>query len=155
MTRNLIAALALTVSATVPASAADPLSSLRFLVGAWNCTYLAGKVHMNYKAMFAYDLGGNWMRESDNWTGGGGDLGMFTYEAKHHAWTAVIMENERTTTLFRASGSNPNHIVYRSVYPTAGMTDVFERTSPTRYTIRFTQSGGGKTLKSTDTCIKA
>lgn len=136
-----------------PAPASDPLSSLRFLAGNWKCTYDAGKTHVYYKATYSYDLNANWLRESDSWTGGGSDLGMITYEPKAHSWTSVILEN-RTTTVFRASGGNPNRIVYRSVYPTTAMTDVFERTSPTRYTLHFTQSAGGKTMKSTDVCVK-
>ena len=154
MMRTLVASLALSAAAFASASASDPLNSLRFLEGSWNCTYQAGKVAVNYRATFAYDMGGNWMRESDSWTGGGSDLGMFTYEPKRHAWMAVVMENERDTTLFRATGANPNHIVYRSIYPNAGMTDIFERTSPTRYTLHFTQTSGGRTRSSTDICVK-
>jgi hypothetical protein len=152
--RVLVAILALTAFGVAPAAASDPLSSLRFLVGTWNCTYEAGKTHVTYKAVFAYDLSNNWMRESDSWTGGGGDMGMFTYEPKRHGWTAVVVENQRTTTVFRSNGGNANHIVYHSVYPNASMTDVFDRTSPTRYTIHFTQSVGSKAMKSTDVCAK-
>ena len=137
-----------------PAPAGDPLSSLRFLVGTWSCTYNAGKTPFVYKATFSYDMSGNWLRESDSWAGGGGDLGMFTYEPKRHGWTAVILEPERTTTVFRATGDNPNHVVYRSAYPDASMTEIFDRASPTRYTLHFTQIANGKTTKSADTCVK-
>jgi opacity protein-like surface antigen len=152
--RLIVATVAFAVIAATPAAASDPLSSLRFMVGTWNCTYNAGKTHVTYRATFAYDLGNNWMRESDSWTGGGGDLGMFTYEPQRHNWTAVVMENERTTTIFRAKGSNASYILYRSVYPDSSMTDLFERTSPTRYTLHFTQNAGGKTMKSNDVCVK-
>jgi hypothetical protein len=152
--KAIVAVLFFAAIGIVPAGGSDPLGSLRFLVGRWNCTYNAGKVHGLYAATFSYDMGGNWLRESDSWTGGGGDLGMFTYEPKRHGWTAVVLENDRTTTVFRASGSNPNHIVYRGAYPDTSMTDVFDRTSPTRYTLQFSQTTGGKTMKSTDTCVK-
>jgi hypothetical protein len=137
-----------------PAAAKDPLSSLRFLVGTWKCSYHAGKAHAYYKATYSYDLGGNWLRESDSWAGGGSDLGMITYEPKTLGWTAVVLEEDRTTTLFRAPASSPNRIVYRSIYPSTAMTDVFERESPTRYTLHFTQNAGGKTIESTDVCVK-
>lgn len=136
------------------APASDPLASLRFLVGTWNCTYRASTVHVTYKATFSYDMNGNWMRERDSWTGGGGDEGMFTYEPKRHGWTAVILEQDRTATVFRAAGSNPDRVVYRSIYPDASMTDIFDRTSPARYTLHFTQTAGRKAIKSTDTCVK-
>ena len=56
---------------------------------------------------------------------------LFTYEPKRHSWTEVIVEPERTATVFRGAGSNPNHVVYRSIYPDASMTDIFDRKSPT------------------------
>jgi hypothetical protein len=141
-------------SNSAPAGASDPLSSLHFLVGNWKCTYQAGKTPVYYKATYSSDLGGNWLRESDSWTGGGSDLGMITYEPKTHGWTAVVMEKDRTATIFHASGSDPNRVVYRSFYPDKTMTDIFERTSSTRYTLHFTQSAGGRTMKSTDVCVR-
>lgn len=148
------ALLLLIAVSTAPAAASDPLSSLRFLVGTWNCTFASEKTHLYYKATYSYDMGGNWLRETDAWTGGGSDLGMITYEPKRPGWTAVVLEPDRGTTIFRAAGSNPNHILYRSVYPDATMTDIFERSSPTRYTLHFTQSAGGKTMHSMDVCVK-
>lgn len=136
-------------------AAPDPLSGLRYLVGTWNCTYSAGRVRISYKAHFAYALGDNWMRESDSWSGGGGDVAMFTYEPKRRAWTAIIVDNERTTAVMRATGSNPDHVTYHSVIPDASMSESFDRTSPSRYEVRFTQHARGKTLKSTDVCVKA
>lgn len=138
----------------VPARASDPLSSLRFLVGTWKCTYQAGKTHVYYKAVYSYDLGGNWLRENDSWNGGGTDLGMITYSPKAHGWTEVVMEPERGGYVFHGTGDNPAHIVYRSVYPAADSTDVFERKSQTRYTLHFTQRAGGRTMQSADVCDK-
>ncbi len=137
------------------ASVADPLASLRSLTGTWNCTYHGAKAQVTYKATFSYDMNDNWMRERDSWAGGGGDEGMFTYEPKRHSWTAVIVEPERTATVFRGAGSNPDHVVYRSIYPDASMTDIFDRKSPTGYTLHFTQNTGGNTVKSIDICVKA
>ena len=146
--------LAIALSAA-PARAADPLASLHFLIGDWNCSYRAGKTQVAYKATFASDLGGNWLRESDSWAHGGSDLGMITYEPARHGWTSIVMENERASVIFFAKGANPNHIVYRSVYPNGSATDVFDRQSPTRYSLHFTQSQGGRSMKSTDACTKS
>lgn len=140
--------------AAAPAAAADPLSSLRFLVGTWNCTYQAGKTHVYYKATFTFDLGNNWLRENDSWTGGGADLGMITYDARRRGWTAVVFDDRRAAVVFHGGGSNPNRIVYSSVYPDATLTDIFERTSPTRYTLHFTQGRGRRAMQSTDVCVK-
>jgi len=136
------------------AGAGDSLASLRYLVGTWQCTYDTGKMRATYTATFDYDMSGNWIRERDSWKGGGEDLGMLTYDPKNGVWTSVVLEPDRTTTLFRAGGDNPNHLVYRSIYPNASMTDVFDRVSAASYTLHFTQMAGGKTTKSTDTCLK-
>lgn len=153
MVKLIATGLLFVMVSALPAPASDPLSSLRFLAGSWNCTYHSGKTHLNYKAVFSYDMDGNWMTERDAWAGGGGDQGMFTYEPKRRSWSAVVLEPDRTTTLFRGTGS-PNHVVYRSVYPDASMVELFDRVSPTRYTLHFTQSARGKRVESTDTCKK-
>jgi hypothetical protein len=153
--KHLAMALFFAVLSFAPATASDPLSSLRFLVGNWTCTYHAGKTSLPYKAAFSYDLGGNWLRERDWWKGGGADEDLFTYDPKRRGWTAIVIEQERAAVVFHAAGSNPNHVVYRSVYPDTSMTDVFDRTSLTRYTLNFTQTAQGKTIKSTDVCVKS
>lgn len=149
----LVAALLVLALSPAPAAAKDPLPSLRFLVGTWKCTYQAAKTHLYYKATYSYDLGDNWLRESDSWAGGGSDLGMITYSPKERGWISVVLFG-RTTTVFHASGDNPNRVAYRSAYPDTTMTDLFERISSTRYTLHFAQTAGGKTLKSTDVCVK-
>jgi hypothetical protein len=155
MRRPLLAvALLSTLGATAPARS-DPMASLRFLVGNWTCTYNQGPAHVTYKATFAYDMGGNWMRERDSWTGGGGDEDSITYDPKRREWIAVVLENERTATLFHASYTGPAHIVYRSLHPNASLTDVFDRVSPTRYTLHFSGTLNGKAVKSHDVCVKS
>jgi hypothetical protein len=54
----------------------------------------------------------------------------------------------------RASGSDPNHIAYRSVYPNAGIAEKFDRVSSTTYTLHATVRSGGKTITSVDTCVR-
>lgn len=152
--RVLAASLVWSVLALSPAVAADPLSSLRFLVGSWNCTYQAGRTRVYYKATYVYDLGNNWLRENDSWTHGGSDLGMITYDPKARQWISVVVDGQRSTVVFRAGGSTANHLVYRSAYPTTKFTNVFDRNSPTRYTLHFSGSIGGTSVKSTDVCTK-
>jgi hypothetical protein len=147
-------AVLLLASGASSAASADPLTSLHGLVGTWTCTYVAGSERVTYKASFAYDMGGNWIRERDSWSGGGSDEDLFTYDPKGRAWTAIVVENERDAVLFRANGGNADHVVYRSVYPNANMTDVFDRLSPTKYTLHFSQVANGKATNSTDTCVK-
>jgi hypothetical protein len=142
-----------TLGATAP-SRSDPLASLRFLVGNWTCAYHQGSARVTYKATFGYDLAGNWLRERDEWSGGGSDEALFTYDPKQRAWIAVVVENERTTTIFQGIGTDPAHVVYRSVYPKAGMTEIFDRTSPTHYTVAFTGTIDGRVMKSTDLCVR-
>jgi ribosomal protein L10 len=151
--KKFFAALLFVALSCVTSLASDPLSSMRSLVGTWNCTYQVGKTRIAYKAVFSYDLGDNWVLERDS-SAGGSDLGMFTYEPKRRGWTAIVITRQRTTTVFRAVGDNPNHIVYRSAYPDTSMTDIFDRASPTIYTLHYTQTTGGKTIKSADRCVK-
>jgi hypothetical protein len=152
--RVLAASLVWAIVALSPAVAADPLSSMRFLVGNWKCTYEADKTRVYYKAAYVYDLGNNWLRENDSWTHSGSDLGMITYDPKARQWIAVVVDGQRSTVVFHAGGSNPNHLVYRSAYPTTKFTNVFDRNSSTRYTLHFSGNIGGTSVKSTDVCTK-
>lgn len=140
--------------AVSPAAAADSISSLRFLVGTWNCTYQAGKTSVNYRATYSYDLGNNWLRENDSWTHGGSDLGMITYEPRTRQWVSAVMDDQRSVVVFHAKGSDPSHLVYRSAYPNAGLTNVFDRLSSSLYTLHFSGNVGGRSLKSMDVCKK-
>jgi hypothetical protein len=94
------------------------------------------------------------MRESDSWAGGGSDEDLFAYSPKTQTWTAVAVESKRDTVVFVAHGSDPKHIVYRSVYPHPSASDAFDWVSPTKYTLHFSQTANGKTAASADTCVK-
>jgi hypothetical protein len=128
------------------------LAGLHYLVGTWNCTYLAGATRFAYSATYAYDRGGHTLRESASWAGGG-DEELLAYDA-HRGWTALVFEDQGTATILRASGSNATHIVYRSVYPDASIAETFDRISATKYTLHATVRSGGKTISSVDTCVK-
>src|ERR1700677_4435548 len=128
------------------------LAGMHYLVGTWSCTYQAGAARFAYTASYAYDRGGNTLRESGAWKGGR-DEELLAYDA-HRGWTALVFEDQGTATVLRASGSNPNHIVYRSVYPDAAISETFERLSATKYTLHATVRSGGKTISSVDTCVK-
>jgi hypothetical protein len=154
MHKYIIAVAALALSCIVAAPASDPLTSLQYLVGTWNCSFALGGRQITYKATFAYDLGNNWLREDDAWVGGGTDLAMFTYDPKTASWVITIAEQERNAVVFRGAGADPDHVVYHSVYPDASLTNVFDRVSPTSYTVRFSQTAGGKTTTSVNTCVK-
>ena len=149
------AAALLALLCVTPAKASDPLASLSYLVGSWNCTYNAGTQHVKYTAQYAYVMGNNWMRESDEWAGGGGsDVGLTTYEPKTNSWTEIVAENERSTTVFRAKGSDGGHRVYHGVYPNALFTLTFDRVSDSKYMLHFHGTYGGKMMTSYDTCAK-
>lgn len=129
------------------------LTALGFLIGVWTCSYAGGGQHLTYTATFAYDMSNNWISQRDAWSGGGGDVGYLTYIPKEKVWTYAVFESERTTTLFRGTG-DASHIVYRSIYPDAKFTDVFDRVSPTKYTLHFSGIVGGKPMTSLDVCTK-
>ena len=130
------------------------MGSVKYLVGTWHCTYHAGSQRIGYTATYAYDMGTNWMRESDSWKGGGQDESLLTYDPKMHAWTAVVMESQRATTLFRAKGDDSAHLTYRSVYPSSSFTNVFDRESQREYTLHFSGKINGRQVSSFDTCTK-
>lgn len=135
-------------------SRSDPMTSLRFLVGNWTCTYHQGPARLTYKATFEYALGGNWLRERDSSSAGFGGEGLLTYQPKQHAWIVVVVVSDRSATLFKGTGP-PAHVLYRSVYPDASMTEHIDHTSPTQYTVHFSQTAKGKTITSNDICTRS
>jgi hypothetical protein len=139
-------------SAPLP-TAASPLAGLQYLVGTWKCTYRAGAVHLAYNATFVYDRDGNALREIASFAGGG-DEELLAYDAHRKGWTAVVLD-QGTATILRATGSDPNHIAYRSVYPDASIAETFDRVSATEYTLHATVRSGGKTTTSVDTCLRS
>jgi len=140
------------LAAALPATAA-PLAGLHYLIGTWNCTYRAGAVRFTYGATFVYDRDGRTLREIASWAGGG-DEELLAYDAKRGGWTAVVFEDQGTTTILRATGSDPNRIVYRSVYPDASIAETFDRISAREYKLHATVRSGGKTIASVDTCLR-
>lgn len=146
-------ALLLGLIGATPSSRSDPMTSLRFLVGNWTCTYHQGPSRVTYKATFEYALAGNWLRERDTSAGGFGDEALITYQPKQHAWVVVVVANDRSATLFKGTGA-PAHVVYRSIYPDTSMTEHIDHTSPTQYTVHFSQTAKGKTITSNDVCTR-
>lgn len=142
----------LVLAAALPATAA-PLSGLHYLVGAWNCTYRAGTTRLPYATTYAYDLDGRTLRQIASWAGGG-DEEIVAYDAQRRGWTAVVLDDQGTATIMHATGNDPNHIAYRSVYPDASIAVTFDRISATEYTLHGTVRSGGKTITSVDTCSR-
>lgn len=130
------------------------LAALGFLIGTWSCSYAAGQQSATYTATFSYDVASNWIRQRDVWAGGGGDVAYLTRDPKGGGWTYAAFESDRTTTVFRAKDTGDAHIVYRSVYPSFGWTDVFDKDSPTKFTLHFSGVVGGKPQTSVDVCTK-
>ena len=143
----------LVLASALPATAA-PLAGLHYLVGSWSCTYHAGAVRLAYASTYAYDLDGHALRQTTSSTGYG-DEELLTYDAHRSGWTAVILDDQGNATVMRATGSDPNHIAYRSVYPDASIAEMFDRISATKYTLHATVRSGGKTITSFDTCLRA
>ena len=142
----------LVLAAALPAKAA-PLAGLHYLVGTWNCTYRAGAARLAYDNTYAYDLDGHTLRQIASWAGGG-DEELLAYDAQRSGWSAVVFDDHGTATILRATGSDPNHIAYRSVYPDASIAETFDRISATEYTLHATVRLGGKTITSVDTCLR-
>lgn len=142
----------LVLAAALPATA-SPVARLHYLVGTWNCTYRARAVRFAYTDTYAYDLDGHTLRQIASWSGGG-DEEVLAYDAQRGGWTAVVLDDQGTATILRATGSDPNHIAYRSVYPDASIAVTFDRISATRYTLHATVRSGGKTITSVDTCSR-
>jgi len=140
------------VAAALPATT-SPLARLSFLVGTWNCTYVAGASRLAYTNTYAYDRGGRTLRQSASWAGGG-DEELLAYDAQARLWTAVVFGDQGSVTIMHATGSDPNHIAYRSVYPDASIAVTFDRVSATEYTLHGTVLSGGKTITSVDTCLR-
>jgi hypothetical protein len=141
------------LAAALPATA-SPLAGLHYLVGRWKCTYRAGAARLAYDAVYAYDLDGRTLREIASWAGGG-DEELLAYDAQRGGWTAVVFDDHGSTTVMRATGSDPSHVAYRSSYPDASIAVTFDRVSTTEYTLHGSVRAGGKTITSIDTCLRA
>jgi hypothetical protein len=131
-----------------------PVAGLHFLVGTWNCTYRAGAVKLAYKATYAYDLGGQTLRQSDSFAGGGAEQ-IYASDAQHGGVSAIVLDNQGDATIMRGTGSDPKHLAYHSAYPDASIAETVDLVSPTEYTIHATTTTGGKATKSVDTCVRA
>jgi hypothetical protein len=140
------------LAAALPATA-TPLAGLHYLAGSWNCTYRAGAARFPYRATYAYDRDGHTLRLIASWSGGG-DEELFAYDARHGRWTAVVLD-QGAATILRATGSDPDHIAFQSVYPDASIAETFDRISATEYALHATVRSGGKTTASVDTCLRA
>ncbi len=134
--------------------AALTLAGMHYLVGTWNCTYRAGKEHLAYRATFAYDSNGRILREITS-SSLGGDEELVAYDAHRKGWTAIVIDDQGNATAMRGTGSDPNHIAYRSVYPDGTVSVTFARVSAKEYTLHGTVRMGGKTITSVDTCTRA
>ena len=135
------------------AVAPAPVAGLHYLVGTWNCTYRAGAARFSYGATYAYDSDGRVLRQIATWAGGG-DEELLAHNAQQRRWTAVVFDGQGSATVMRATGNDPNHIAYRSVYPDASIAVTFDRVSAREYTLRGTVRSGGKTISSVDTCLR-
>jgi hypothetical protein len=144
--------LASVLSTMLPATAA-PLDGLHFLVGTWKCTYRAGAVRFPYVATYVSDLDGTVLREIASWAGGG-DEELLAYDARRRGWTADVFDGQGNATVMHGTGSDPNHIPYRSVYPDASIAVTFDRISATEYRLHGTVRSGGTTITSVDTCLR-
>ena len=153
MYRRIVTALVLAGTIGAGTKSADPLQASGSMIGSWTCSYTMGGQTSAYTAVMSWALGGTWIRERDSSTGFS-DEGLFTYNPGKHQWSFVVVDSTRTPTLFVANGASSTHVVYHSVYPDASMTEIFDRVSPTKYTIHFTQTAGGKTTSSVDVCTK-
>ena len=122
-------------------------------VGKWNCTFHSGSQRLSFTATFAYTLGNNWMREIDSWPGGG-DEGMYTYDASTRTWTSVVLDSGRGTTIFQAKETGTSTLVYHSVYPDTTMRLTIDRTSSKEYLVHFKQSKHGTVVQTNDTCAR-
>lgn len=138
----------------VVASAAQPVDSLNFLIGSWNCSFQMGAQRASYHAVYARAMGGAGILQTDSWRGGGGDAGLYTYDGTARQWNATFVEPSGQTTVFLSKDKGPQRIAYRSVYPDTTAREVFERVSPAKYLINFTQTKNGKVTVSNDVCSK-
>ncbi|MBV9718704.1 MAG: hypothetical protein JOZ77_05265 [Candidatus Eremiobacteraeota bacterium] len=154
MTKSISAIALIVVLCGAPARAADSLASLSYLVGTWSCTYNAAGRHIAYTATYDYVAGNNWLRERNASSAGFSDVGLTTYEPKSNAWTEIVAGSDRSTTLFRAKGSDSAHRLYRSILPNALMMLRFDRVSNSKYTLHFSGTYAGKRMTSYDVCTK-
>ena len=109
---------------------------------------------MAYGATYSYDRGGRTLRETTSWAGGG-DEELIGYSAKRHGWTAVVFEDDGGSTVLVGTGSDANHIAYRSVYPDGSIAETIDRVSAQAYAIHAIVRSGATMMRSVDSCERA
>ena len=142
----------LVLAAALPATAA-PLGELHYLVGTWNCTYRAASRYASptMPPTLTIATATRCGRPPPGRVAATRSCSRMTRSAA--AGRSVVFDDRGTATILRATGSNPNHIAYRSVYPDASIAVTFDRISATEYTLHGTVRSGGKTITSVDTCV--
>ena len=143
--------LALCCTGAAPAGA---FGDLHFLIGKWSCSFAMGTQRGVYTATYAVALDGAGLLQTDTWTGGGGDAGMYSYDASTHRFNETVVVSSGQTTVFLGTPEGSKQIAYRSVYPDASAREIFQRISDSQYTLDYHQTQHGKTLSSKDICRK-
>jgi len=149
-------ALALIAFATLgirQSAAADRLQALSYLVGSWHCTYRVGATVQSYGAVFAFTQGGNWLHETDTWSGGG-DEGYYTFDPTHHLWTVDVLDSGRGTTVLHGPDLGASKLDLRSVLPNGGLHTVTVKVDATHFTVAATQTTASGSTTSNDRCTK-
>lgn len=107
-----------------------------------------------YTTAFSYDLDKNWIVERDTYAGGGGAVAYLTNDRKGYGLTYAVFGSDRSTTIFRAGDDQPSYIVWHSVFPKEGLTDVFQRVTSKKFTLQFSGVFEGQPTTSNDVCTK-
>ena len=132
----------------------DPALLMQYLLGTWKCTFHGAGTQIAYTATYSRGFAKPWIRQTDTWTGGGSDEGLYAIDPGTKRWTAVFLEPNGSTTVLSAMPTGETRIDYNSAYPDHSATEIFQRVSGSQYTLNYSQTLHGKTTRSHDVCTK-
>ncbi len=139
-------------AAVQAATAASPLVALQ-LRGHWVCTQ-SGSSSGTYDQDWTAVFGGTWLRASDSTKGQVTAEHTVTFNKADSTWVVLDDFLPGSYDVLHGTESGITHIVFHEVYPKLGLTVVYNRLTPAKYTVDATGNVAGKKVLAHSVCVK-
>ncbi len=133
-------------------TAASPLVALQ-LKGHWVCAQTgssAGTYDQDWTAVF----GGTWLRATDSTKGQVTGEHTVTFNKADSTWVVLDAFLPGSYDVLHGTASGSSHIAFHAVYPKLALSVVYNRVTPTQYTIDVSGNVQGKKVLTRSVCAK-